>query len=153
MEKTILVEVDPLVARSQSVTPVIDFRVRLFLFFDVLHFLFIHLASANRASLHVGNFVIDDTAVSIFGTLSRHEPVPMHTNQMKSVVAPVDSHQVDSVCEALVFFSVVDELFETNCASALYCVVVFGHDFSHFLVEVVYNSRIVLIFLSGVAKE
>ena len=144
---------DPLVARSQSVTPVVDLRVRLFLFFDVLYFFLIHLASANRASFLVGNLVIDDASVRIFGTLSGHEPVPMDTNQMESVVTTVDSDQVDSVCEALVFLSIVDKLFETNCASALYCVVVFGHDFSHFLVEVVNNSRIVLIFLSGVAKK
>ena len=144
---------DPLVARSQSVTPVVDLRVRLFLFFDVLYFFLIHLASANRASFLVGNLVIDDPSVRIFGTLSGHEPVPMDTNQMESVVTTVDSDQVDSVCEALVFLSIVDELFETNCASAFYCVVVFGHDFSHFLVEVVNNSRIVLIFLSGVAKK
>lgn len=105
------------------------------LFANVFHFLLIHLASADGASLLLGNLVLGHVAVRIFVTLPRHEPIPMDANHMEPVIALVDSHEVNSVGEALPFmFPFIHELLQAYRASALDCVVVESKDFSHLLV-------------------
>ena len=127
--------------------------MRLLLLFDIVDLLLIDLTSADGASLNVGNLVLDDASVLIFGTLSGHEPIPMYADQMESVVTPVDSHKVNSVRKALAFLvPFFTELFKAYSASALHGVIVLCKHLSHSLVQVVKDTRIIFLFLSGLSQ-
>ena len=125
----------------------------LLLFDDVLNFRLVHFTSTDRASFLVGNLVMDCVTILVLRKAPRHEPIPVNANDVESVVALIDSNEIDSVCEALPFlFPFLTELFEAHCASTLHCIVVLCQNFSHLLMQIVYDTGLIFVFLSGLSE-
>ena len=129
---------------------IIDLRVLGELRLHVLDLALVNLSPADGTSLLCGQLVLDDVAKAVFLGHAFHKPISMDANEVESVEALVDSHQIKSVRETLLScrLLVVAEVFEANCASALDGVVVACQNLPHFLVQIVQNSCVILVLNS-----
>ena len=87
-------------------------------------------ASTDRASLDLGKIVHDVTSEFVFVHFTLHEPEPVDANEMEAMETLVNSGQVRTACEGLLFgtqsqqFFFVAEGFQADLATTFQCIVV-----------------------------
>lgn len=90
-----------LVTKDSIIFVVIDFRMFLELLLDVVHLFLSDISSTDGTSFVLRHLVFNLTSEFVLFPGPLHEPIPVHADEMESVEALVDSHEIRSVSKLL----------------------------------------------------